>query len=137
MERIYPLFIVANVAETVAFYRTKLGFDFFAPEAAAAQLEADFAMLQRDGIVLMFKAVDNGVARPNHTVHQNATHEAFIVVRDPDNLCEELRGKGVTITKEVEQTEWNTREFHFQDNNGYVFCCGRSSSSDDSGRAPA
>jgi catechol 2,3-dioxygenase-like lactoylglutathione lyase family enzyme len=126
VESIYPFFIVADVAETAQYYRSKLGFEFFAPEQAAAQLEGDFAMLKRDGIVLMFKAVENGRPRPNHTVHPHATHDAFIHVRDPGRLCEELRAKGVRITKEVEQTEWNTREFHFADNNGYVFCCGHS-----------
>jgi len=124
MQHIHPLLIVEDVSLTADYYRTKLGFEFFFPEKASAHLAGDFAMLKRDNVILMFKAVKNGMPRPNRTVHEWLTHDAFIVVEDLESLCDELRGNGVTITKDIETTAWGTREFHFEDNNGYVFCCG-------------
>ena len=124
MQALHPLMIVNDVAETAAFYRSKLGFSFCFPEQAESQLAGDFAMMQRDNVVLMFKAVAKGTPRPNRTVHDWAPHDGFIYVRDLEPLCEELRAKGVKIVKEIGETEWGTREFLFEDNNGYVFCCG-------------
>jgi len=124
MKTIFPLLIVSDIKATAEFYRSKLGFEFCFPEEAADHLAGDFAMLKRDHVTLMFKAVENGKPRPNRTVHEWATHDAFIVVMDLEPLCEEFRSKGVNIVKEIEDTEWGTREFHFEDNNGYVFCCG-------------
>lgn len=119
-----PLLIVADVAATAAFYREKLGFDFLYPEQAEAHLEGDFAILERDEVILMFKAVEGGVPRPNHTVHEWAPHDAFIFVEEPEALLVELRDNGVEITKELGDPEAGARSFHFRDNNGYVFCCG-------------
>jgi catechol 2,3-dioxygenase-like lactoylglutathione lyase family enzyme len=127
MQRYQALLIVSDVAETAQFYRSKLGFEFVDAEQAAAQLEGDFAMLKRDEVVIMFKAVKNGKPRPNWTVHAFAPHDAFISVRDLEPLCEELKFKGVKIVKDVHDSEWGTREFYFEDNNGYRFCCGHSS----------
>jgi catechol 2,3-dioxygenase-like lactoylglutathione lyase family enzyme len=126
MQRYQPLLIVLDVEETAEFYRSKLGFEFAYPEQAAAWLEGDFAMLKRDGVVIMLKAVKNGKPRPNWTVHEYSPHDAFIPVTDLEPLCEELKSKGVKIVKDVHDTEWATREFYFEDNNGYRFCCGHS-----------
>jgi catechol 2,3-dioxygenase-like lactoylglutathione lyase family enzyme len=123
---IHPLFIVEDVAATADFYRSKLGFEYLFPEQAAEHLNGDFAILKRDQAVVLFKAVPNGKPRPNHTVHEYALHDAFIPVLELEPLCEELRSKGVRIVREITDTEWGTREFHFQDNSGYIFCCGHS-----------
>ena len=64
MQRYQPLLIVSDVAETAEFYRSKLGFEFVDTEQAAAQLEGDFAMLRRDEVVIMFRAVKNGKPLP-------------------------------------------------------------------------
>ena len=119
-----PLLIVSDVAETTRFYLEKLGFRHLYPDQADAFLEGDFAIVERDDVILMFKAVEGGAPRPNHTVHEWATHDAFIFVKDPEALCAELQSRGVRVVKELAATEWGTREFQFQDNNGYVFSCG-------------
>ncbi len=119
-----PILIVSDVAETVQFYQEKLGFRHLYPEQADAFLAADFAIVERDEVIFMFKAFEGGAPRPNPTVHEWATHDAFIFVKDPDALCEEFKARGVEIVKEVGDSDSSTHDFHFRDNNGYVFSCG-------------
>lgn len=124
MRSIHPCLIVRDVSATAAFYRERLGFEHADPAAAEGMLAGDFAMLTRGGVTLLFKAVPGGEPRPNHTVHAWAPHDGFIHVEDLDALHAELVEAGVRIVAAPHATDWGTRELHFQDPDGYVFCCG-------------
>ena len=124
MQGIYPILLVADVARSAEFCRSKLGFEFAIPAQAADHLQGDFAMLVRGGVTIQLKAVPGGLPRPNASVHEWARQDAFIASDDPESLCLELRAKGVHIVSAVADTEWGTREFRFADDTGYTFACG-------------
>jgi catechol 2,3-dioxygenase-like lactoylglutathione lyase family enzyme len=116
----HPLLLVVSVAETVDYYRTKLGFEHAQPTLAADWLEADFALMRRDDVYVMFKALPGVQPNPNGRVH-----DAFIFVRELEPLRDELRRNGVKIQREIAVAEGEgVRAFYFEDNNGYLFCCG-------------
>jgi uncharacterized glyoxalase superfamily protein PhnB len=120
--RIAPYFIVPDVVAAAEFYRDKLGFHFdrYWGEPPG------FVMMKCDGIVVMLKKVE-GVDQsfPNHAVHPNACWDAYVWVPDAQKLYEEFKSNGVTIAREIEETEYGCRDFDVRDLNGYVLCFGQ------------
>lgn len=122
MEGISPFLIVSNVAQTIAFYRDKLGFElrFQEPEQATF-----FAILGRDGAQILVKA-EHGIApRPNATRHRNMRWDAFVFTPDPDALAAEFAGRGVIFTAPLADTHDGLRGFEITDPDGYVLFFGR------------
>ncbi len=120
---IAPLFIVRDVAPAIAFYRDGLGFRvaFSAPGD-----EPFFAILERDGVRVMVKAVHPEVhPMPNPGRHPWARWDAFVHVADPDALAAELASRGVTLHETLADTEDRLRGFEVEDVDGYVLFFGR------------
>lgn len=120
---IAPFFIVRDVAPAVAFYRDRLGFGvaFTAPED-----EPFFAILDRDGVRIMLKAVLPEVhPLPNPGRHPWARWDAFVHVQDPDGLADEFASRGVTLHAPLADTDDRLRGFEVQDVDGYVLFFGR------------
>ena len=92
---ITPCFIVRDVMPAISFYRDQLGFEmtFLAPDG-----DPFFAILKRDGVRIMIKAIVPDVqATPNPTRHPWARWDAFIHVADPDALADEFTSRGVVL----------------------------------------
>src|SRR2546430_13638005 len=69
---IAPFFIVRDVMPAIAFYKDRLGFElaFLGPED-----DPYFAMLKRDGVRLMLKAITPEVQpTPNPSRHRSEEH---------------------------------------------------------------
>ena len=118
---IAPFFIVRNAQDAVALYRDNLGFDvlYQGPKG-----DPFFAMVGRDGAMLMLKAV--GVdPQPNSTRHPDAPWDAFASVSDPDALAEEFASRGVVLSVPLMDTHDGLRGFEVKDNDGYVLFFGR------------
>ena len=84
LERIYPFFIVKNLAKSIDFYNQKLGFetDLLIPED-----DPFFAIVSRDNVRILLKHITETIHPiPNHTRHEWARWEAFILTSDPDAL---------------------------------------------------
>jgi catechol 2,3-dioxygenase-like lactoylglutathione lyase family enzyme len=98
---IAPFFIVRNAPESFAFYRDKLGFDvlYQGPEG-----DPFFAMLGRDGAMLMIKAV-GAEPEPNSTRHSDARWDAFVSVADPDALAAEFLSREVLFSVPLKDTQ--------------------------------
>jgi catechol 2,3-dioxygenase-like lactoylglutathione lyase family enzyme len=64
LERMCPFFIVSNVAQSIAFYRDKLGFEYQEPDD-----EPFFAVVGRDGAQLLLKSGE-AAPLPNPTRDQ-------------------------------------------------------------------
>ncbi len=82
LNHIWPFFIVSDLKDSVAYYVGKLGFkvQYMGPEG-----DPFWAVVGRDNISLMLKAVAADVKPiPNHTRHQWAPWDAYIVTADPD-----------------------------------------------------
>src|SRR4029434_3375195 len=112
---IAPFFFVDDIVQSAEFYRDKLGllFDRFWGSPPY------FVMVYRDDITLMLKSLgSSGASRPNHIVGCDPGWDAYIWVKDANALYEEFRSRGVTITREIENTSYGCRDFDAQDNSG-------------------
>jgi catechol 2,3-dioxygenase-like lactoylglutathione lyase family enzyme len=118
-----PFFIVRDVIPAIAFYRDRLGFEvtFLGPDD-----DPYFAMLRRDGVWLMLKAITPEVLpTPNPSRHHWARWDAYIHVPDPDALAEEFASRGVPFREPLGVNSDNLRGFEVMDADGYVLYFGR------------
>jgi catechol 2,3-dioxygenase-like lactoylglutathione lyase family enzyme len=119
-----PFFIVDSLAATLAFYQSKLGFDVH--HKGGDDGEDFWAIVGRDRVWFMLKAITPEVhPQPNHSRHEWAAWDAYIVTDDPDSLYAEFVGRDVPMHRELANTNDGLRAFEIIDNNGYVLCFGR------------
>ena len=121
-----PFFIVDDLAATLAFYQSKLGFNVPYKGGGDGEVDDYWAFVGRDKIMLMFKTIARDVhPHPNSSRHPWARWDAYIYTDDPDALYAELAAKGVAMHSELSNTSDRLRAFEIKDNNGYVLCFGR------------
>ena len=119
LKKLTPNLMVESVAETLAFYRERLGFEVVTtlPE----QEPFDFAIVKRDGVELMFQSrpslSDNVPALSGSPI--GASQTFYIEVTGIRDLYESLREK-VEIVVDFHTTFYGTQEFYFRDLNGYI-----------------
>jgi len=124
LDFIAPFFIVRNVMPSLAFYRDRLGFEvmYLGPDDD----DPYYAMLARDGVRLMLKAITPEVQpTPNPSRHEWARWDAYIHTPDPDALAEELTSRGVSLKEPLGVNSDNLRGFEVADADGYVLYFGR------------
>ena len=120
---IVPFFIVRNLKPSIAFYKDRLGFQvtFLGPDD-----DPYFAMLQRDGVRLMLKAITPEVRpTPNPSRHPWARWDAYVHTPDPDALAEEFTSRGVSFQEPLGNNSDQLRGFEVMDADGYVLYFGR------------
>ncbi|MBZ5608692.1 MAG: VOC family protein [Acidobacteriia bacterium] len=123
---IAPFFVVDDLQMSLDFYRSKLGFEITYTGGGNGQGSDFFAMVQRDGVMLMLKHIAPEIhPQPNHSRHKWARWDAYIHTSDPDSLYGEYLGAGVPIHSELADTSDGLRAFEIIDNSGYVLCFGR------------
>ena len=118
-----PLFIVRDVLRSIPFYTDRLGFEvvYLGPDD-----DPYYAMVKRDGVRLMLKAITPEVQpMPNPSRHHWARWDAYIYTPDPDWLAEELAARGVVFHKALHINSDNLRGFEVMDADGYVLYFGR------------
>jgi catechol 2,3-dioxygenase-like lactoylglutathione lyase family enzyme len=127
LNSVTPFFIVDDLAATLAFYQSKLGFDVRYKGGGDGKADDDFwTILGRDRVMLMFKAITPEVhPQPNHSRHEWAPWDAYIYTDDPDSLYAEFVGREVPMHRELANTHDGLRAFEITDNSGYVLCFGR------------
>ena len=124
LDFIAPFFIVRDVMLSVAFYKDRLGFEvmFVGPDDD----DPYFAMLNRDGVRLMIKAITPEVQpMPNPSRHEWARWDAYIHTPDPDALAEEFASRGVSFREPLGVNSDALRGFEVMDADGYVLYFGR------------
>ena len=108
LERIYPFFIVDDLAASIDFYNQKLGFetDLLIPEE-----DPFFAIVSRDDVRILLKHIAEDIHPiPNHTRHEWAIWDAFILVSDPDALFAEFQSRGLAFHETPSQTRMTVFE---------------------------
>lgn len=118
-----PFFIVRDVLHSIAFYADRLGFEvlYLGPDE-----NPYWAMLQRDGVRLMLKAITPEVQpMPNPSRHPWAKWDAYIYTADPDGLAEEFASRGVSFHEPLQVNSDKLRGFEVMDADGYVLYFGR------------
>ena len=119
LKKLTPNLMVENVAKTLAFYRERLG---FAVVTTLPDHEPfDFAIVQRDGVELMFQSrlslSENVPALTGSPI--GASQTFYIEVTGIRDLYESLREK-VELVVDFHTTFYGTQEFYFRDINGYI-----------------
>ena len=97
LERIYPFFIVKDLAESIDFYNQKLGFqtDILVPEE-----DPFFGIVSRDNVRILLKQITESIHPvPNHTRHEWARWDAFILTFDPDALFAGVSGSWLSVPR--------------------------------------
>jgi len=123
LSAISPFFVVDDLPRAVAFYRERLGFEVTHQAPAP---DPFFAIVARDGVQLLLKVVAEDVgALPNRSRHPDARWDAYVHVPDPDALAAEFRGRGVTFSAPLTDTDDGLRGFELTDHDGYVLFFGR------------
>jgi catechol 2,3-dioxygenase-like lactoylglutathione lyase family enzyme len=126
LNTIAPFFIVDDLAATLAFYQSKLGFDVLYKGGGDGTGDDFWAIVGRDRVMLNFKAITPEIhPQPNHTRHEWARWDAYIHTDDPDSLYQEFVGRQASMHRELANTGDGLRAFEVMDNNGYVLCFGR------------
>jgi uncharacterized glyoxalase superfamily protein PhnB len=119
LKKLTPNLMVEDVARTLAFYRETL--DFQVITTLPEQEPFDFAIVQRDGVELMFQSrlslSENVPALTGSPI--GASQTFYIEVTGISDLYESLREK-VEIVVDFHTTFYGTQEFYFRDINGYI-----------------
>lgn len=121
LERMCPFFIVSDVAQSIAFYRDKLGFETWHQGPAD---DLFFAIVGRDGAQLFVKAGYAGPL-PNPQRDPAMRWDAYVLTRNPDALAAEFANRGVAFSIPLRDTHDGLRGFELKDPDGYVLFFGR------------
>lgn len=123
LNSISPFFIVRDVPDAISFYRDALDFEV---THLSPDTDPFFAIVQRDGVQLFIKAIDESVAPlPNSQRHPWARWDAYVYVPDPDALAAELASRGVSASAPLADTDDGLRGFEIKDSDGYILFFGR------------
>jgi len=108
-----PQLRTTDLAESIAFYTTKLDFtlefvyeDFYAGIRVGAHL-------------LHFKLSDDADPSVEFVALGDHFH-LYFEIDDAAAAANALRQKGVTLVEELHETAWGTREFSIRDNQGHT-----------------
>lgn len=128
MDKVGIQWIVENVSDSVAFYSQKLGFTIdWVGEGPL------FALVSRGNFTLMLRQLRlGGLSRPNRIPFiQSGWHsdgkeawDSYVWVENADDLYHEFKKNGVSIIKEIQNTEYGNRDFEIEDLDGYILCFG-------------
>lgn len=111
--------MVKSVNDTVSFYQEILGFELVmsVPQEGAF----DWAMVQRDGVSLMFQEKESIIAE--YPILQGTPMGGgltfYIKVRDVKGLYNKVKDH-VNIVLDLHKTMYGAEEFAIQDINGFV-----------------
>ena len=106
LSRIAPELPVSNLQTSLTYYEQKLGF-----RIAMELPEGDYAVVERDDIAVH--------------LFQDNTQDHFpvgihIFTNDLDELHDELRQRGASVTQPIERKPWGNRDFRVKDDSGNV-----------------
>ncbi|HXH20401.1 MAG TPA: VOC family protein [Dehalococcoidia bacterium] len=114
---VVPVFLVDDVIPTVEYYRDVLGFE-------ADYVYGDpphYGSVSRGNAVFNFTRSEppgrrNSVLRAG----PGSGVDAYIVVKDVDDLFEELKARGAQLRTSPASHDYGMREFKLEDCNGYI-----------------
>lgn len=107
------VFPVPDIRKTAEYYEKTLGFrrvDYL--DAAEAHI-----CLYRDRVELILTQSAGRAVVPNRALYGYGG-DAYIIVKEPEALQEELEGKGVKLVRRLHKTDYQNREFVVEDIDG-------------------
>jgi uncharacterized glyoxalase superfamily protein PhnB len=118
LQSVTPVFLVGDIAATMQWYRTALGFEGRAvPETPPHH----FGILQKDDVVLFLQQL-TGYQRPDlYQEREGGVWSAYIRTGGVRGLYERLKGRAdVTVLQPLHRQPYGETEFEIRDPNGYV-----------------
>lgn len=120
LHKLSPILRVTDLAATIQFYESVLGF-------TAQSNFPNFASLTREGVEIMVIVPQEDPAEGDHPqqIFQNPvfTGSLFIITERVDELWESVK-KRATIKTSIGDREYLMRDFSILDNNGYELVFG-------------
>jgi len=118
IRQIVPVFFTTDIPTTLAYYKDKLGFEclgtWYDPPT--------YAIVARDQHAIHFRRA--APPTPNPDKYTEELLDAYLSVEAVDALYAAYTATGVTITRELANTPWNTREFVIKDCDGRLLVFG-------------
>lgn len=113
-----PVFLVHDIATTMAWYDDILGFK---GEAVPRTPPHSFAILQRDEVVLFLQQL-SGYQKPDlYAKRGGGVWDSYIRTDDVKRLYETLKDRDdVTVVHPLHRQPYGQIEFEIQDPNGYI-----------------
>jgi uncharacterized glyoxalase superfamily protein PhnB len=130
LNKLTPNFAVADIRQTVHFYRENLGFELVmavpvTQDGAEQQLsdgkEYVYAMMKKDSVELMFQRSDSfseDVVLAGQT-SVGASVSFYMEGKGIESFYAELKNRNLAVS-ELKLTWYGIKEFYLKDNNGYV-----------------
>jgi catechol 2,3-dioxygenase-like lactoylglutathione lyase family enzyme len=107
-----------NLAESIRFYTTKLGFSL------EFRYEDFYAGVQAGGHLVHLKLVDE--VDPSIAYVEAGEHFHFYLeTTDVEAAADRLRQQGVPLVRDVHETPWGTRECVIKDDQGHTIYIGQ------------
>jgi len=113
LSHIAPVFSVADLTASLAYYRDRLLFEVRFEWADAEGAQARYAILCRDAVELH---LSSGAARNQAT--------AYCFVEDVDGYYAKVMKAGANITEALADQPWKMREFETRDPDGNALVFG-------------
>ncbi|MDR1197675.1 MAG: hypothetical protein LBK94_01505 [Prevotellaceae bacterium] len=130
LNKLTPNFAVADIRQTVQFYRENMGFELVMAVPATqdgvdTQLSGDkeyvYAMMQREQVELMFQQRDSFIEdvplAGNEPV--GASVSFFMQGKDIEPFYAGLKNRNIQVS-DLKLTWYGVKEFYMKDNNGYI-----------------
>ena len=109
---------VADIEQSAAWYEHALGFETtYLHEGEGESEPTNYAILRR-GRLVVHLILDEPLEHGSWT--QVGTGKLYLIVRNVDELFEEVRSKGVEIARELHIENWGARAFGLRDPSGNV-----------------
>ena len=128
MQSLIPNLAVNNIAETVSYYQTNLGFDLLmcvdvskkSGNLITPENTYIWAMIKNGDVEIMLQEA-NSIKEEGSDFFEKigASVSFYIAVEDADTFYEKIKDK-VEIYREPETTWYGQREFYIRDINGYI-----------------
>lgn len=108
---------VSNIEESTKWYEHALGFKTqYLHEGIEEGEAANYAVLQRDGVQVHLILDEPEYNPPVWT--KAGTGYLYLIVRNVDEVYEEIKSKEILITRSLQMENWGARGFNLTDPSG-------------------
>src|SRR5258706_9700117 len=118
IRQIVRVFFIMYIPGTFAYYKPKLGFNFW----GRGEDPPVYAIVARDQQAIHFRCAESPLANPNK--YSDELLDAYLFVEDADALYAEYAARGVEFTRGLANMPWHSREFVVKDRDGRLLAFG-------------
>jgi catechol 2,3-dioxygenase-like lactoylglutathione lyase family enzyme len=117
ISHVIPQLRTTNLAESIAFYTTKLGFTL-------EFMYEDFYAGVRSGTHVLHLKLSDDLDPSVEFVALGEHFHLYFEIDDASAAADSLRQNGVPLAEDLHETAWGTHEFTIRDNQGHTLYFG-------------